>query len=163
MSQITLFVQVQGESRITEVTVAENVTESELHQALLNAGIPAAPDQFVFIDEDEEPVHVNSHRAVPGVKQGSRVHVARCRRIEVTVHFLKDTIERGFPPGARIRSVKKWAAHEFKIDHKDAAEHVLQICNSSERPASDTPLHSLAGHQNCAVCFDLIPEKRVEG
>ena len=42
-------------------------------------------------------------------------------------------------------------------------EHVLQICNSKERPSSDTPLAALAHGCGCNVCFDLVPEKRVEG
>ena len=163
MTLSTLFVQVQGDARIIEVAMAENVTESELHDALSRAGVPAGPELFVFIDEAEEHIPTEGDRPVSGVKHGARVHVARCRRIKTTVHYLEKTIERRFPPGARVRSVKTWAAHEFHLDHKDAAEHVLQICNSKERPASDTPLCTLVDGHDCAVCFDLVPEKRVEG
>jgi hypothetical protein len=49
------------------------------------------------------------------------------------------------------------------MDPKDAAEHVLQLCNSTDRPPSDTPLHQLVHGPHCALCFDLVPEKRVEG
>ena len=59
--------------------------------------------------------------------------------------------------------MKEWAARTFKMDPKDAAEHVLQICKSTERPASNTPLQQLVQGHTCAVCFDLVPEKRVEG
>jgi hypothetical protein len=58
--------------------------------------------------------------------------------------------------------VKAWAVREFHLDHKDAAEHVLQLCESAERPSGDTPLHTLL-HGGCALCFNLVPEKRVEG
>lgn len=163
MSKSTLFVQVQGDARIIEVVVPENITESELQAALSSAGVPTGPEFFVFIDEAEEQVAGKGDRPVSGVKHGARIHVSRCRRIEATVHFLDKTIRRAFPPGARVRSVKKWAVHEFELDHKDAAEHVLQICNSTERPVSDTPLHALVHGNDCAVCFDLVPEKRVEG
>jgi hypothetical protein len=40
---------------------------------------------------------------------------------------------------------------------------VLQICNSADRPPSDTPLHQLVHGHDCSLCFDLVPEKRVEG
>lgn len=163
MPQSTLFVQVQGDSRIIEVAAAEDVTESGLHHALSGAGVPGALELFVFIDEAEEHIPREGDCPVSGVKHGARVHVTRCCRIKTTVHFLDKTIERGFPPGARVRSVKTWAAHEFHLDHKDAAEHVLQICNSNVRPTTDTPLHTLVDGQDCAVCFDLVPEKRVEG
>lgn len=163
MPQMVFFVQVQGDPRIIEVAVAENVTEAGLHNALSAGGVPVAPEFFVFIDEAEEHIPCDGDRPVPGANHGTRVHVARCRRIKTTVRFVDKTIERGFPPGARVRSVKKWAAHEFHLDHKDAAEHVLQICNSTKQPTSDSPLHALTHDHACAVCFDLVPEKRVEG
>jgi len=79
------------------------------------------------------------------------------------VHYLDRTIEHAFPPGARVRTVKAWAVHKLKISPTDAAEHVLQLCNSTDRPAGDTPLHELVTGHDCAVCFDFVPEKRVEG
>lgn len=162
MPKLTLFVQIQGEPNIIEVAINENLTESELYKALVGAGISLSPDQFVFIDETEEPIS-NGEKRPAEVRQGTRVHVARCRRIKTTVNYLERTIERDFASGARVRSVKKWAMKEFELDKKDAAEHVLQVCKSAERPSSDTPLHALVQRSNCAVCFDLVPEIRVEG
>jgi hypothetical protein len=162
MPKLTLFVQTQGEPNIVEVAVNENLTESELHNALLGAGIKIGPDQFVFIDEAEE--HISSEGKRPTeVKQGTRVYVARCRRIKTTVNYLERTIERDFAAGTRVRSVKKWAMKEFELEKKDAAEHVLQLCKSKERPSSDTPLLALVQGNNCVLCFDLVPEIRVEG
>jgi hypothetical protein len=163
MSQAILFVQVQGDSRVIELAVQEDLTESALHVALTGAGVPVSPGLFIFIDELDEPISHECQHPAMGVKHGGRVHVCHCRRIKTTVRFLDQTIERAFPPGARVRSVKKWAAQEFKVDHNDAAEHVLQICNSKDRPTTDTPLHALAQGHGCAVCFDFVPEKRVEG
>jgi hypothetical protein len=79
------------------------------------------------------------------------------------VNFLNKSSEETFPPGTRVRRVKDWAARKFRMDPKDAAEHVLQLCKSTERPPSDTPLQQLVTGHACAVCFDLVPEKRVEG
>jgi hypothetical protein len=163
MPQPILFVQIQGNARIVEVPIADNVTEAEVHNALSAAGVLATPELFIFMDEADEHIRRESDRPAPGAKHGARVHVARCHRVKTTMHFLDKTIDREFPPGARVRSVKAWAVREFYLDHKDAAEHVLQICNSTERPASDTPLHALLHGHDCAVCFDLVPEKRVEG
>ena len=162
MSQ-SLFVQVQGDARLIEVPVADSPTEAELLAALENAGVALGPDLAVFIDEGEEPLSGDRERRIGGIKDGCRVHVARCRRIKTVVHFMEKTLNREFPPGARVRAVKKWAVHELHLDHKDAAEHVLQLCGSSARPSSDTPLHLLIQNHECAVCFDLVPEKRIEG
>jgi hypothetical protein len=163
MPQSTIFVQLQGDARVIELAVAEGVTESELHKALSKAGVLIDPELFVFIDEAEEPVSREGNRPTPSVVHGARIHISRCRRIKATVHFLEKTIEGEFPPGTRVRKIKQWATHEFRLDHKDAAEHVLQICSSTKRPASDTPLHTLVEGNECAICFDLVPEKRVEG
>lgn len=128
----------------------------------LDAGVPINADTFIFIDEAEECLHGERIHPVPGIKRGARIHVTRFRRIKATVHFLDQTEEHEFPPGARVRAVKSLAAHTFHMTPADAADHVLQLCGSTERPTSDTPLHELA-RGGCAVCFDLVPEKRVEG
>jgi len=162
MAECILFGQVQGEGRVVEVPVAENVSGAGLHGRLREVGILGAPDLLVFVDEAEEHVPGEADRPVAGVLHGARVHVTRCHKIRVAVNYVNKTIERDFAPGARVRSVKRWAVQEFHLDHKDAAEHVLQVCGSGDRPPSDTPLHVLL-HNGCALCFDLVPEKRVEG
>jgi hypothetical protein len=163
MSQTIVFVQVQGRPGILEFDLSESATFGELLDKLGGAGISVDAETFIFIDEAGAPAHGQRHETVPDLKRGSRIHVSRCRNVNATVHFVEKTIEREFAPGVRLRAVKAWAVHEFKIDHKDAAEHVLQICNSTKRPASDTPLQELTNVQACEVCFDLVPEKRVEG
>jgi hypothetical protein len=163
MPKLSLFVQTQGDNRVIEVAVDEKITESELYKALLGAGVTISSDQFVYIDETEDQISSEGKHPVAALKQGMRVHVARCRRIKTTVNYLERTIHREFAPGTRVRTVKKWATHEFELDKKDGAEHVLQICNSKDRPASDTPLHALVEGGDCSVCFDLVPEIRVEG
>lgn len=162
MTKTTIFVQTQGRPGVVEIELAAGAA-SDLFAALAAAGIPVDAETFIFIDESVEPVHGGHHGDLHGLKHGSRVHVCRCRHIQCMVHYLDKTAERRFPPGARVRSVKAWAVHKFELNPKDAAEHVLQVCGSSDRPASDTPLQQLVQGHKCDVCFDLVPEKRVEG
>jgi hypothetical protein len=163
MSKTLIFIQAHGRPGILEAELSEAALLGELHDALAAVGITVAAETFIFIDETEDHLHGHRHEPVPGLKHGARVHVTRCRRIKATVHFLDKTAEHAFAPGARVRAVKEWAAHTFKLSPKDAAEHVLQLCNSTERPSSDTPLHQLVHGHGCELCFDLVPEKRVEG
>jgi hypothetical protein len=163
MSKTLVFIQAHGRPGILEVELSEAAILGELHDALKAAGIAVDAETFIFIDEAEEHLHDQRRDPVPGLKHGARVHVTRCRRIKTTVHFLDKTAEHGFAPGARLRAVKEWAAHTFMLSPKDAAEHVLQLCHSTERPPSDTPLHQLVQGHGCELCFDLVPEKRVEG
>lgn len=97
------------------------------------------------------------------LKHGARVHVSSCRRIRTVVHFLERTAHHDFPPGTRVRTVKACAVREFRIEPKGAGEHVLRICDSTMKPATDTPLSELVHRGRCSVCFDLVPDKRVEG
>jgi hypothetical protein len=163
MSKPIIFVQVHGRPGILEAALSDAATLGELHDVLAAAGIEVDAGTFIFIDEAEHHQHGERHQPVGGIKHGSRVHVSRCKRIKTTVHFLDKTAEHEFPPGARVRAVKEWAVRTYKMNPKDAAEHVLQICNSTKRPPSDTPLHELVEGHACALCFDLVPEKRVEG
>lgn len=163
MSRNTLFVQIEGRNGILEIEVGDAPPARDLFDRLAEAGVTFADDTFVFLDESETPLDRDCATPVKDLRHGARLHVSRCRKIAVTVRFVEKTVKRDFPPGVRVRTVKMWAAREFDLDRKDAAEHVLQLCNSKTRPTSDTPLHALVDGCACAVCFDLVPEKRVEG
>ncbi len=163
MTNILVFIQAHGQAEIVEAELLADVTLGDLHDMLEILGIAVDENTFIFIDEVEELEEGERHRPLHHLKHGSRVHVTRCKRIATTVHFLDQTETREFAPGARVRAVKEWAVHVFDMDPKDAAEHVLQLCGSTERPPSDTPLHQLVKDHQCELCFNLVPEKRVEG
>jgi len=163
MSNEVMFVQAGHDSKIVEIPIPEKRTESALIAALVAAGLLNDENLRVFVDDAEDEVLKDREAEIKGLKHGCRIHLSHCKRIDVTVHYQEKTAERKFAPGVRVKAVKQWATREFHIDPKDAPEHVLQICNSKERPSSDTPLAVLAHGCGCNVCFDLVPEKRVEG
>jgi hypothetical protein len=161
MSNIVVFLQQHGSPAAEELEIALAATLAELLAASKAAGVQE--DVLIFIDEHEEPLGKETCIEHSGAKHGSRVHVSHCRNVEVTLHYQEKTIIHRFPPGAKVHRVKQWAVHHFKLAETDAAEHVLQICGGTERPSGDTPLHTLLAHRSCSLCFDLVPEKRVEG
>jgi len=163
MTTFNLFVQEQGQPAIREIVVEEVITGRGLHEALVAVGIALTDDTLVFLDEVETPLDRHGDESIGHLHHGHRVHVRRCRHIEVTVNYLERQIQQKFAPSRRLRAVKAWAVSEFSLDHKDAAEHVLQVCSSEKRPPVDTPLHTLLHGHHCHLCFDLVPEKRVEG
>jgi hypothetical protein len=163
MQKTSVFIQVQGQAGVLEAEIVEAATHGDIRDSLATVGVQIDTETFIFIGEAEDHLKGERREPVPGLKHGERIHVTRCHRIKTTVHFLDKTAEHSFPPGARVHRVKAWAVHHFRLDPKDAAEYVLQICNSTERPASDTPLHCLVHDHECSICFDLVPEKRVEG
>lgn len=163
MPKLIIFIHVHGRPGILEAEISEAATLGELYGVFAALGIKIDAETVVFVDESEHHQTGEHHHPVHGLKHGCRIHVSRCKRIKTSVHFLDKTEEREFAPGARVRAVKEWAVHIFKLNPKDAAEHVLQICKSTKRPASDTPLNELLKPHECVLCFDLVPEKRVEG
>jgi hypothetical protein len=163
MSKSIVFIQAQDRPGILEAELSQTATLSELHDTLAAGGITIDAETFIFIDEAEDQAQGERHEPIRGLKHGCRIHVSRCKRIKATVNFLDKSETHPFPPGARVGTVKDWAVHKFHMEPKDAAEHVLQLCTSTERPTSDTPLHQLAHGHSCVVCFDLVPEKRIEG
>jgi hypothetical protein len=163
MTPNIIFIQVHERPGVIEARVIETATLGDVRKAIEAAGVVLEAEMHIFLDEAEEPLHGDHGHVVHGLRHGSRVHVSRCKRIKTTVNYLERTAEHEFAPGARVRAVKAWAGHTFKVSPKDAAEHVLQICKSTERPAADTPLHELVHGHPCTLCFDFVPEKRVEG
>lgn len=163
MSKTTIFIQVQGKPAITEAEIAIPATVGDLHDACKTHGIDFDKELDAFVDEAEEPMPHDRKATIEGLKRGSRIHVTRCRKIKVTVHYLHRTADRVFAPGTWVQTVKQWAVREFKINPTDAGEHVLQLCKSTTQPPTDTPLAELVQGHSCDVCFDLVPEKRIEG
>ncbi len=159
MSKIA-FIEAEGVEAVREAALPDEVSHAALLEALQAAGV-TVDGVSVFFDEEDEPFDAKSKPR--HVKDGVRIHITRCKKIAVTIHYLDQTAEQKFAPGARVKSVKAWAVRHFRIDKGDAAEHVLQICNSQDQPPTDTPLQKLTKASVCAVCFDLVPEKRVEG
>src|SRR5438105_15933268 len=106
MSKLTLFVQLQDKPGITEVEVPAPPTVDEIQGVMKAAGIDADKDWNVFVDEADEPLKPRHNEVLEGLKTGARIHVTRCKKINVTVHFQDKTIDRAFPPGARVRAVK---------------------------------------------------------
>lgn len=161
MSNIIVFIQRHGSRDAEEREIALSARLSELLEGF---GATGPNDEvLIFVDEREEPFGREVCIADTGARHGSRMHVSRCRHVEVTAHYQERTETHRFAPGTKVHRVKQWAVRTFKLAETDATEHVLQLCGSTERPAGDTPLHTLLAHGSCDLCFDLVPEKRVEG
>jgi hypothetical protein len=81
-----------------------------------------------------------------------------------TIRFNGENTTRRFPPSATVERVRRWAARRaFHLSPRDAAEHVLQIQGTTIRPDRDAHIGTLTQGHTCAVAFDLVPCKRVEG
>jgi hypothetical protein len=119
---------------------------------------------LVFLEDVDDPLDPTTAIGEI-VKTGpAKLHFHRCRRVEVTVSFGSATAKHSFGPGTTIAHVKRWAAEkQFHMTPADAAEHRLQIAGTHERPPPGTHIGTLASCPACAISFDLVPDKRVQG
>lgn len=165
MSKTQIFLQGDGISQIQVIEVPENGTVNDIVNLAKTLGFQVSADQepLVMLEDSDETLELNTNLISAGIANRSRIHVHRCRRIEILVNFQNRNARRPFPPSATVGRVKNWAAREFGLEGVDAAEHVLQICNSIERPAEDIHIGSLVRFPNCSLCFDLVPKERIEG
>src|SRR5262249_33312675 len=93
---------------------------------------------------------------------GAKLHLHRCRHVEVAVAFAGKTVHHQFAPGTTVAGIKHWAAvTKFAMTEEEAGEHMLQLAGTLDRPAPGTHVGTLAFCPDCQVRFDLVPDERV--
>ena len=163
MTNIDVFYQGEGLREIEHIEISPDHTFSVLKAVLIEKhGLET--DVLIFLEDADEPVNdlltVEAHASHVGAK----IHVHRCRHVEVSVTFNNETVHHRFGPGTTVARVKLWAAeHEFKMSPEETSEHVLQIKGTHDRPAPGTHLGTLVSCPHCKIAFDLVPDQRVNG
>ncbi|KGQ17900.1 hypothetical protein LF41_1754 [Lysobacter dokdonensis DS-58] len=169
MKNIKIVLQCEGAA---QVLVGDFNGELSVGEALAALGAQniGQGDQLLFAEDRDGPVdlHTPVQTLASGKREGGaaivRLHQGRCPRVTVNVTFNGVTQSRDFPPVTRVAHVHQWATHNvFDMSPRDAAEHVLELVGSDERPDPDTQIGTLTSGALCAVAFDLVPFKRVEG
>lgn len=163
METLNVFYQIEGSKDILHFEIEAQHTAAAL-AALLIKRHGLEQEVLLFLEDSEEPLSdsaaLRDHCGHAGVK----LHIHRCRHIDVVVTFNGRTAGRRFPPSATVARVKHWAAvHEFKMSEADASEHVLQIANTHDRPSPGAHIGTLTTRPHCRVAFDLVPDQRVNG
>lgn len=117
-------------------------------------------------DDGEDAVEaVDKKKSVGDLGLGKlrHVHVARCNRVKVEVHYGAKTKRRKVAPSTTVKTLTVWARKAFKLDPASAAEYVLQITGTTTQPRGDTHVGELTTAPVCAVSFDLIKEVTPQG
>jgi hypothetical protein len=113
---------------------------------------------FVEDDDDEQPAE-----KLKQIPEGLRVHLHRLKGIDVTVRYGGRDVRRTFRPSATVGRIKRWSTHELGIAPSDAAELMLQISGTENRPDADTHVGSLVQLPARSISFDLVPSPRING
>jgi hypothetical protein len=167
MVGIQVFIQGEGVREIRMLELPANATVRGLVSAAAAQGFPAAADgkATVFIEDADDALLPETTLAAAGIRDQGSVHVHRCTKVAVTVHFNGSEKLKAFGPGATVHRVKQWAVgkNAFDLAPVDAAEHLLQVTGGIERPDEDVHVGTLVQSPNCALAFDLVAKVRVEG
>lgn len=164
MSTLKLFLQFEGHRPVELIHLPETATVADVVAAARKAGLTdeLKDGALVFGAEGDEPLDPSATLKAAGVRDRHRVHVHRCKKVLVTLHFSGQTEKLEFPPAATVERVKREFVRRIHMSPTDATEHVLQLCGTTDRPEPDTHIGSLVCGC-CNLCFDLVPIKRVEG
>lgn len=163
MTSIDLFYQGEGIGEIAHIELEPEATFAILKARLVEKhGV--LQGSFMFLEDEDEPLDEALLVKDRATAKGLKVHIHRCRHVEVTVTFNGETVERRFSPSATVARVKRWAAeHKFGMSEEEAGEHVLQSAGTHDRPAPGTHIGALTDGKVCGLGFDLVPDERVNG
>lgn len=163
MKSIDLFYQGEGVGEIEHIELEPDATFAVLKARLVEKHkIPL--DALLFIEDEDEPIDERVLLKDRATAKGLKVHIHRCRHVEVTVTFNGETVQRRFPPSATVSRVKRWAAEKkFGMSEEEAGEHALQIAGTHDRPAPGTHIGALTDGKVCFLAFDLVPDERING
>lgn len=161
---ITLFYTAEGITKLDHIEIDAEATFAAAKAAIVAKHGLAADSSIFLEDDDDDPVDEGARIAPHAAKHGGvKVHVHRCKQVDVSVTYNGRTVERRFRPAATLARVKRWAADEFKLGRDEVGEHVLQLSGTTERPPANTHVGALAKCPDCRVGLDLVPNERVNG
>lgn len=158
--KVIIFAQSELLNDVHAVELEHDVGSVGMREALL-AILPQTPDALLWYIEDSDDEHAIEN--LTEIPHGLRVHLHRLKGIDVVVRYAGRDMHRTFRPSATIMRVKRWATQEFGIAPSDAAELMLQISGTEQRPDPDTHIGALVKFPNKSLCLDLVPSTRVNG
>lgn len=163
MSSIDIFYQGHGLREIEHIEVGADHTVATI-KAMLIEKHGYDPDTLIFIEDDESPLGDELVIGEIFGVSGGKLHLHRCRHVQVAVKFAGQTVHHKFAPSATIGRIKTWAAvTKFDMTEEEAGEHLLQIAGTTDRPSPGTHVGTLVSCPECHITFDLVPDERVNG
>lgn len=161
-----VYIQSEFFSDIKFVEVNDEATVAELKHAVLALLPPGTDtsDLTLSVEDDDDDAHGHATHVKHLKKEhGVRVHLHRCKQVEVKVRFGAEVVHYKFRPATTVGRVRLWAGEKLGMAPGDIAEHVLQIAGTTEQPDVDVHIGTLTKCTQCEVTFDLVPAHRING
>jgi hypothetical protein len=155
-----VFVQSELLSDVAVLEVEHDIGAEAFKHALRGLLPPTEEIVLVFVEDEDDELIIEKLIEIP---DGLRVHLHRHKGIDVVVRYGGRDVRRAFRPSATIARVKHWSTHELGIGPSDAAELMLQVTGTNQRPDADVHIGTLVKAPAKHLSFDLVPSHRVNG
>lgn len=162
MEFINVFYQGEDLKEIQHIEVKVGTVYCELKEALIHKHC-LSPGVILFIEDSDEIVNEAGKIVLDPLQNCIKLHLHRCRHIEVFVTFNGEIVAHQFASSSTIAKVKKWVTAKLGMSEIEANEHVLQISGTHIRPSAGTHLGALTSQPSCLIKFDLVPDQRING
>jgi hypothetical protein len=163
MKSIDVFYQGDGIPALEHLEADTEATFGSL-RAQIAGKHDLGNDCLIFLEDENEPADEKSVIGKMAGRGGIKVHVHRCRKVAVAVHFRDQTVRDEFPPSATIARVKHWVAvRKLGMSEEEASDHHLQLTGTTDQPDPGTHIGALAACRKCKVEFDLVSTPKVNG
>lgn len=156
-----IFVQSQYLEDIAVLEVDQGAKPAQVREQLLKL-LPEAAGRgkvYVYLEDQDDDDAFERLKEIP---DGLRVQLHSEKGIDVAVRYAGRDVRRTFRPSATVQRVKQWATKELGLQPSDAAELMLQVAGTSNRPDPDVHIGSIAKGEK-TITFDLVPSPRVNG
>lgn len=160
-----VFIHAAGIGGVKRVAIEGTDSVATLIEKARALGFPGDGDAQAYLEDDEAPLDWGVAIADLEIPENASVHVSVCPRVNVKVRYAGDTEDRDFAPAQRVRHVFNWAISDraFDIAKQDAQDLALRQCGQQGAANSDDHVGSFLSGDDCSVCFDLLPIKRIQG
>jgi hypothetical protein len=140
---------------LTLENVADDATIGDLAAA---AGLD---DCSGWLEDADDELSLGA--TVAAVGDHGHLHLNRCKRIEVTIHFAGRDKAHRFAPSATVGRVRRWAVGEdgFDLPQTQRPKHEIGVCDAGVIADRQDHIGTLA--DDCKLCLDLAPKDRFQG
>jgi hypothetical protein len=159
---MTIFVQREGSKQIHAVDQLDGLNLL-LFKEIAKDNLFTVEEILVFEEGCDEALTEELFIVLLKEKHHPKIHIHRCPKVEVRVDFNGRDVLHRFSPAVTVGTIKAWADAKFEIDAAHAAEHVLQLSGTVERPSASAHIGTLTDGTACSVAFDLVPNERIQG
>jgi len=120
-------------------------------------------DMLVTLEDEAVPLagSASINTVFKGAKRG-RIHVHRCKQVDITIEYNAKSHSKSFSPSATAQSVFRWAVSDKAFNlQSDAHDLELQLPGATNALPLNTQVGTIA--TKCVLKLDLVPKDRPQG